>query len=92
MVDYTVSHDYIGCDKVDNDLVWLTIKGVDKREILEGLGFVVDRLGYISLDGKSIKAIDEDVDVKVDDVKAIMPGSLRVITDISELEILDESI
>ena len=75
---------------MDNDLVWLTIEGINKREILEGLGFVVNRSGTLTLDGKTVKAIDEDVDVKMDDVKAIMPGSLRVITDISELEILEK--
>ena len=72
-----------------NDLVWLTIKGVDKREILEGLGFKIENNGNISLNGAKVTVVDDPEQfVKVSDIKAIVPGSLKVITDISELEIV----
>lgn len=72
-----------------NDLVWLTIKGVDKREILEGLGFKIENNGNISLNGEKVTVVDDPEQfVKVSDIKAIVPGSLKVITDISELEIV----
>ena len=71
------------------DLVWLTIQGVDKREILEGLGFEINKSGVLSLNGKEVKALDNpEVKVRAGDVKAILPGSLTVITDISEIEML----
>ena len=71
------------------DLVWLTIQGVDKREILEGFGFEINRAGALILNGEKVKALDDpNVDVKANDVRAILPGSLKVITDISEMEIL----
>ncbi len=72
-----------------NDLVWLTVQGVGKREILEGLGFEINKAGTLVLNGKDVKTIDDpEVNVKVSDVKAILPGSLKVITDISEIEII----
>ncbi len=79
-----------GNDKMDsNNLVWLTVQGVEKREILEGLGFKIGESGTLSLNGKEVKAIDNPEQVvKVADVKAILPGSLAVITDISEIEML----
>ena len=72
-----------------NDLVWLTINGADKREILEGLGFKIESNGNISLNGEKVTVVDDPEQfVKVSDIKAIVPGSLKVITDISELEIV----
>jgi ethanolamine utilization microcompartment shell protein EutS len=68
------------------DLVWLTIEGLDKRELLEGLGFEIKKSGILTLNGKEVKALDEDISVRADDVKAVVPGSLAVITDISEVE------
>lgn len=71
------------------NLLWLNIQGISKKEILEGLGFKVSKAGILSLNGEKIKALDDPkIDVKIDDVKAIMPGSLKVITDISELEMI----
>ncbi len=71
------------------DLVWLNIEGVGKREILEGLGFEIKRSGTLFLNGKEVTALDSPkLPVKVVDVKAILPGSLTVITDISEMEML----
>ncbi len=71
------------------DLVWLTIQGVEKREILEGLGFEINGSGILSLNGKEVRTLDNpELAVKVADVKAILPGSLTVITDISEMEML----
>jgi hypothetical protein len=68
----------------------LNIKGVSKKVILEGLGFKVDRSGMLTLNGNIVKALDQNVSVRADDVKAVMPGSLKVITDISELETLED--
>jgi hypothetical protein len=71
------------------DLVWLTMQGVSKKEILEGLGFEINKAGVLVLNGEEVKALDDpEVKVKAGDVKAILPGSLKVITDISEMEIL----
>ena len=69
-------------------LIWLTIQGIDKKEILEGMGFKIDKTGILFLEGKEVKSIDNpDVSVRISDVKAIVPDSLKVITDISELEL-----
>jgi len=70
-------------------LVWLNIEGIEKREILEGLGFEIKRSGILFLNGKEVKTLDNpELPVRVVDVKAILPGSLTVITDISEMEML----
>ena len=69
-------------------LIWLTIQGIDKKEILEGMGFKIDKTGILFLEGKEVKAIDNpDVSLRISDVIAIVPDSLKVITDISELEL-----
>ncbi len=71
------------------DLVWLNIQGISKKEILEGLGFEINEVGVLIQDGKKVTALDDpNVEVKADEVRAVLPGSLTVITDISELEIL----
>lgn len=71
------------------NLVWLTVQGVEKREILEGLGFEIGESGILSLNGREVRALDNpEQRVKVAEVKAILPGSLTVITDISEIEML----
>lgn len=71
------------------DLVWLNIEGVGKKEILERLGFEIKRSGILFLNGKEVKTLDNpELAVKAVDVKAIIPGSLTVITDISEMEML----
>ncbi len=81
----------VGSEEVDKNIVWLTIDGANKREILEGLGFKVGSGGVLMLKGKKVKALDEDVDVKADDVKAVLPGSLTVISDLSEIEMYLET-
>lgn len=69
-------------------LIWLTIQGIDKKEILEGMGFKIDKTGILFLEGKEVKAIDNpDVSLRISDVIAIVPGALKVITDISEMEL-----
>lgn len=71
------------------DLVWLNIEGVGKKEILDRLGFEIKRSGILFLNGKEVKTLDNpELAVKAVDVKAIIPGSLTVITDISEMEML----
>jgi hypothetical protein len=77
-------------DKMDsNDLVWLNIEGIEKREILEGLGFEIKCSGILFLNGKEVKTLDNpELPVRAVDVKAIIPGPLTVITDISEMEML----
>jgi len=77
-------------DKMDSkDLVWLNIGGIEKRDILEGLGFEIKRSGILFLNGKEVKTLDNpELPVMAVDVKAIIPGPLTVITDISEMEML----
>ncbi len=71
------------------DLIWLTMQGVGKIEILKGMGFEITKSGTLSLNGEEVKALDNhEIGVKPSDVKAILPGSLKVITDLSEIEIL----
>jgi hypothetical protein len=73
----------------NKEWVWLTVQGVSKKDILEGLGFEVNKNGLLILNGEKVKAIDDpELDVKANDVRAILPGSLKVVTDISEIEIL----
>ena len=70
---------------------WITITGIQKQEILSGLGFVIEgenvkMNGVYSLDSDGNKII-------VDDVQAVIGGKngeLILITDISELELYDE--
>lgn len=65
------------------------MQGIDKKEIIEGLGFESNRAGNLVLDGREVKTIDDSaVNVKANDVKAILSESLKVITDISEMELL----
>ena len=75
----------------EKNLIWLTIEGIDKKEILEGMGFKIDNTGILFLEGKEIKAIDNpEISVKASDVKAIVPfsDSMAVITDLSEMELI----
>jgi len=70
----------------NNDILLIKFEGVQKREILEGLGFSVDRHGYLLRNGEKIKTHDGSAYAKVDDVKAVLPGSLDIITDLIEAE------
>lgn len=66
-------------------MLWLTFEGIEKEEILKGLGFEINGEGLLLLNGKLVKKDRGDA-VKADSVKAIVPGSLSVFTDVSEVE------
>jgi len=72
-------------------LLWITIKGLDKVEILEGFGFKVLDSGILTLNGKMVMSSDGTGPVKAEEVKAIVPGSLSVVTDVSEMEPIIEA-
>jgi len=78
-----------------NELVWITVEGIEKRDILKGMGFKIDSEGILIHKGRKVKTVDDSGYVKADEVKAIIPGSvvgsLKVITDISELEMISGS-
>lgn len=71
------------------ELIWIRIEGLEKREILEGLGFTVSEEGYLSLGGEEAKSLDGTPRVNMKEVKAIVPGSLALITDVTEVELLE---
>lgn len=71
-------------------MLWLTFEGIDKEEMLKGLGFEISSEGLLFLNGKSIRNGDGDA-VNAESVKAIVPGSLTVFTDVSEIEDLLEA-
>lgn len=75
---------------MESSLVWLTLTGFEKQEVLEELGFSVDGKGYLMLNGEFVKSPEGTDKVRVDDVKAVIPGSLLVITDVSEVEELSD--
>lgn len=76
---------------MEENLVWLTIEGLDKVEVLKGLGFEIDeKYNILSLNGKNVRTLDGSELVRVEDVKAVVPGSLAVVTDLSEIEPEDE--
>jgi hypothetical protein len=66
---------------VMKDLLIFEIDGMDKKEILEGLGFLIDENGYLYRDGKPILSKIDNTKVKVEDVEMIVPGSLEVLSD-----------
>ena len=66
-------------------MLWPTFEGIEKEEILKGLGFEINGEGLLLLHGKLVKKDSGDA-VKADSVKAIVPGSLSVFTDVSEVE------
>lgn len=68
-----------------NDLMLIKVEGLQKEQILESLGFEI-RDGYLYRDGKEVKTHDGSNYAKTEDVIAIMPGSLDVVTDLTELE------
>lgn len=69
---------------------WIKIEGLEKQEILAGMGFRITADGYLKIDGKNATSIDVTTGIKVSDVKGIVPGSLALITDISEVEMNEE--
>jgi len=63
-----------------NNVLWITIRGLDKKEILESFGFKVSDDNTIISKGESFK---------VDEIKAIVGGednSLKLLTDVSDIE------
>ncbi|MGC8726330.1 MAG: hypothetical protein ACP5RS_07165 [Thermoplasmata archaeon] len=68
------------------DLLWVRIDGIEKDILLKYMGFDITEAGVLMLNGKPVKTIDGNDQVKVEYVKAVLPGSLSVITDISEVE------
>ncbi|MCW1309994.1 MAG: hypothetical protein QXP04_04860 [Candidatus Nanoarchaeia archaeon] len=73
-----------------NDMLLIKFNGLDKKEILENMGFEV-RGDYVFLNGNRVQTRDKTDFVKVENVKAIVPGSLELITDITEEEDYFES-
>ncbi len=69
-----------------NDILLVRIVGMQKTEILEDIGFNVDSNGFLLRGGERVKTRDLSSYVRADDVKAVFPGSLEVITDLSEAE------
>lgn len=70
----------------ENDILFIKFEGVEKNEVLEGLGFEVDSHGFLLREGRHVKTHDGSSNVKVDDVKAVLPGSLDIITDLIEAQ------
>jgi hypothetical protein len=70
----------------ENNFLFIKFEGVQKSEVLEGMGFEVDSHGFLLREGKHVKTHDGSANVKVDDVKAVLPGSLDIITDLIEAE------
>lgn len=64
----------------------ISVEGLEKVEILQGLGFDVSETGNLRLNGENVTSVDGTERVRVEDVKAIVPGSLAVVTDLSEME------
>ncbi len=54
------------------------------------MGFIISDTGYLDIDGKSAASVDGATGIKVSDVKGIVPGSLALITDVSEVELIEE--
>ncbi len=71
------------------DILWLTFEGLDKHEILTGLGFEINDHGTLLLNGEFLRSANGEK-VTADSVKAVVPGSLSVFTDVSEIEELLE--
>ncbi|MFG1449891.1 MAG: hypothetical protein AAE983_04540 [Thermoplasmataceae archaeon] len=69
---------------------WIKIEGLEKKEILEKMGFKIDDDGVLLINGKRAKSVDGTAYVKLGDVKGVVPGSLSLIIDISEVELLEE--
>ncbi len=71
------------------NLIWITIEGIPKPEILEGLGYTITVKGNVMLNSVLQTTGDGSL-IEVKDVLAIVPGkekgAMRIITDITELE------
>ena len=73
-------------NNMGNIPVWISISGLDKKEVLEGIGFVIEKSGFLKCNGSYVRSLDGDKNVHYDEVKAVVPGSLAIITDVSEVE------
>ncbi len=69
---------------------WIKIEGFEKEDILKSMGFIISDTGYLDIDGKRAASVDGATGIKVSDVKGIVPGSLALITDVSEVELIEE--
>lgn len=69
---------------------WIKIEGLDKEEILKNMGFIILDNGYLDINGRRAASVDGTTGIKVSDVKGIVPGSLALITDVSEVELIEE--
>jgi hypothetical protein len=70
----------------NNNILLIKFEGVQKSEVLWGMGFEIDERGFLLREGKNVKTHDGSAYVKIDDVKAVLPGSLDIITDLIEAE------
>lgn len=70
----------------DNNIILINFQGVEKEEVLEGMGFSFDKSGYLLKEGKRVLTHDRSGYIRVADVKAVLPGSLDIITDLIEAE------
>ncbi|MCW6168953.1 MAG: hypothetical protein LVQ96_04050 [Thermoplasmatales archaeon] len=70
----------------NNNILLINFQGVEKEEILEGMGFSIDKNGYLLKEDKRVLTHDRSSYVRIADVKAVLPGSLDVITDLIEAE------
>lgn len=68
------------------DTLLVELKGLDKEEILQSMGYEISKYGFLLRDGARVKTRDGSEYAKAKDVKAILPGSLEIITDLSEAE------
>lgn len=73
-------------EKMKENVLLISVEGLEKVEILQGMGFEINKAGYLLLSGENVTSIDGTERVRAEEVKAIIPGSLAVVTDISEME------
>jgi hypothetical protein len=78
-----------------NEILWVKFEGTTKETVLRNMGFDIDNKGYLyDRSHKLVISGDEEaVPVKAKEVLGILPGSLKVITDLAEAEeyFLDET-
>ena len=71
-------------------LLWIEFKGLGKKEILEGMGYVVSPEGYLFTSSNEIVKDVEGEKVTIELLKAILPNpegpGIAFITDISQIE------
>ena len=70
----------------NKNIILIKFEGAQKSEVLEGMGFEVDEHGFLLREGRNVKTHDGSSYVKINDVKAVLPGSLDIITDLIEAE------